>query len=57
MSEPRVKLRCLECKSKFDSRYDKLPDVGTYKEGEVYKNLMFCEKCRKRVDVRVVEVK
>jgi len=57
MSEPRVKLRCLQCKAKFDSRYDKLPDVGMYREGDVYKNFIYCEKCKKRVDVKVVEVK
>ena len=57
MSEPRVKLRCVNCKSKFDSRYDKLPAVGTYIVGEIYKDFMYCEKCKKRVDVRVVEVK
>ncbi len=57
MNGSRVKLRCLNCKSKFDSRYDKLPDIGTYKEGEIYRNFIYCEKCKKRVDVRVVEVK
>ncbi len=57
MSEPHVKLRCLACKAKFDSRYDKLPTIGTYKEGEIYRDFIYCEKCKKRVDVKVVEVK
>ena len=57
MSESRVKLRCLVCKAKFDSRYDKLPNIGTYKEGDVYNDFIYCEKCKRRVDVRVIKVK
>jgi len=56
-AEPHVKLRCTLCGGKFDSKYDKIPSIGTYRVGEVYRSLMYCERCKRRVDVKVIQVR
>jgi len=55
--EPHIKLRCTRCGAKFDSKYDKVRSVGIFRVGDVHQNLLYCEKCKRRADVRVVEVR
>ncbi len=52
-----VQMRCMICGYKFDSKYDYLPDVGTFKVGDVHRNYIHCPRCKKRVDARVVSVR
>jgi len=56
-NEPRVKLRCTRCGAKFDSKHDKIRSVGIFRVGDVHQNLLYCDRCERRVDVRVVEVR
>jgi len=57
-----VKLRCLECKAKFDSKYDAFDMSGITSVGQVLDNFIFCPKirrrgCGKRVSVVVVDIR
>jgi len=57
-----VKLRCLVCKAKFDSKYDAFDTSVITNVGQVLENFIFCEKigkrgCGKRVSVVVVEIR
>ncbi len=56
-SELHVQVRCMVCGYKFDSKYDFLPEVGTFKVGDVHRNYIYCPRCKKRVDARVVSVR
>ncbi len=55
--EAHVKLRCTMCGGKFDSKFDKIPSIGTYRVGDVHKSFLHCERCKRRVDVKVVKVR
>ena len=60
--ESRVKLRCLECKAKFDSKYDAFDMSGITSIGQVLDNFIFCPKirrrgCGKRVSVVVIDIR
>jgi hypothetical protein len=55
--ETHVKLRCIVCGGKFDSKYDKIPSKGTYRVGDIHRSFIHCERCRKRVDVKVIQVR
>ena len=57
-----VKLRCLECKAKFDSKYDAFDTSVITNVGQVLENFIFCQKvgrrgCGKRVSVVVVDIR
>jgi hypothetical protein len=57
-----VKLRCLECKAKFDSKYDAFDTSVITNVGQVLDNFIFCQKigkrgCGKRVSVVVVDIR
>jgi len=52
-----VKLRCLECKAKFDSKYDAF-DLSVITEvGQTLQNFIFCQRCGKRVSVVVFDIR
>jgi len=52
-----VKLRCMECKSKFDSKYDAFDTAVITNVGQVLDNFIFCQKCKKRVSVVVFDIR
>jgi len=57
-----VKLRCMECKAKFDSKYDAFDTSVITNVGQVLQNFIFCQKigkrgCGKRVSVVVVDIR
>ena len=57
-----IKLRCMECKAKFDSKYDAFDTSAITTVGQVLENFIFCPKtgrrgCGKRVSVVVVDVR
>lgn len=57
-----VKLRCMECKAKFDSKYDAFDTSGITNVGQILQNFIFCQKmgkrgCGKRVSVVVVDIR
>ena len=57
-----VKLRCMECKAKFDSKYDAFDTSGITAVGQILENFIFCQKigkrgCGKRVSVVVVDIR
>jgi hypothetical protein len=57
-----VKLRCLECKAKFDSKYDAFDTSVITNVGQILENFIFCPKigkrgCGKRVSVVVVDIR
>jgi len=57
-----VKLRCLECKAKFDSKYDAFDTSAITSVGQVLDNFIFCPKirrrgCGKRVSVVVIDIR
>ena len=57
-----VKLRCTECKAKFDSKYDAFDTSVITNVGQVLENFVFCPKigrrgCGKRVSVVVIDIR
>jgi len=52
-----VKLRCVECKAKFDSKYDAFDTSVISKVGQVLPNFIFCQRCGKRVSVVVFDIR
>jgi hypothetical protein len=57
-----VKIRCMECKAKFDSKYDAFDTSVITNVGQVLENFIFCPKigrrgCGKRVSVVVVDIR
>ncbi|MGA2460118.1 MAG: hypothetical protein ABSF82_01705 [Candidatus Bathyarchaeia archaeon] len=52
-----VKLRCMECKAKFDSKYDAFDTAVITNVGQVLDNFIFCQKCKKRVSVVVFDIR
>ena len=57
-----IKLRCVECKAKFDSKYDGFDTSVITNVGQILENFIFCEKigrrgCGKRVSVVVVDIR
>jgi len=57
-----VKLRCMVCKAKFDSKFDAFDTSVITNVGQVLENFIFCEKigkrgCGKRVSVVVVDIR
>lgn len=57
-----VKLRCMECKAKFDSKYDAFDTSVITNVGQILENFIFCQKigkrgCGKRVSVVVVDIR
>jgi len=57
-----VKLRCMECKAKFDSKYDAFDTSAITHVGQVLENFIFCQKigrrgCGKRVSVVVTDMR
>ncbi|HMK82824.1 MAG TPA: hypothetical protein VK503_03840 [Candidatus Bathyarchaeia archaeon] len=59
MSEKKihVKLRCLECKAKFDSKYDAFDTSVIINVGQELQNFIFCQRCKKRVSVVVFDIR
>ena len=52
-----VKLRCMECKAKFDSKYDAFDTSAITTVGQVLQNFIFCQRCGKRVSVVVFDIR
>ncbi|HKM76702.1 MAG TPA: hypothetical protein VJZ32_09800 [Candidatus Bathyarchaeia archaeon] len=52
-----VKLRCLECKAKFDSKYDAFDTSVITEVGQTLQNFIFCQRCGKRVSVVVFDIR
>lgn len=52
-----VKLRCMTCKAKFDSKYDAFDTSVITNVGQVLENFIFCQKCKKRVSVVVFDIR
>jgi len=52
-----VKLRCMECKAKFDSKYDAFDTSAIVNVGQVLQNFIFCQRCGKRVSVVVFDIR
>jgi len=57
-----VKVRCVECKAKFDSKYDAFDTSTITNVGQVLENFIFCQKigrrgCGKRVSVVVTDIR
>ncbi|MGP8068708.1 MAG: hypothetical protein ACLP5V_02325 [Candidatus Bathyarchaeia archaeon] len=57
-----VKLRCMECKAKFDSKYDAFDTSAITNVGQILENFIVCQKigrrgCGKRVSVIVVDIR
>jgi C4-type Zn-finger protein len=52
-----VKLRCVECKAKFDSKYDAFDTSAITEVGQVLQNFIFCQRCGKRVSVVVFDIR
>jgi len=57
-----VRLRCMECKAKFDSKYDAFDTSAITNVGQVLENFIFCPKvgrrgCGKRVSVVVFDIR
>ena len=53
----RVKLRCVVCKQKFDSKFDGFSTDGIFSVNEVIQNFIMCPRCHRRVDAVVIEIK
>jgi hypothetical protein len=52
-----VKLRCMECKAKFDNKYDAFDTSAITNVGQVLQNFIFCQRCGKRVSVVVFDIR
>lgn len=52
-----IKLRCVECKAKFDSKYDAFDTSVITNVGQVLQNFIFCQKCANRVSVVVFDIR
>jgi C4-type Zn-finger protein len=52
-----VKLRCMVCKAKFDSKYDAFDTSVITNVGQVLDNFIFCPRCGKRVSVVVFDIR
>jgi len=52
-----VKLRCVECKAKFDSKYDAFDTSMITAVGQILPNFVFCQRCGKRVSVVVFDIR
>ena len=52
-----VKLRCVECKAKFDSKYDAFDTSVITTVGQELQNFIFCQRCGKRVSVVVFDIR
>ena len=52
-----IKLRCMNCKAKFDSKYDAFDTSVITNVGQVLENFIFCQKCGKRVTVVVFDIR
>ena len=57
-----VKVRCMECKAKFDSKYDAFDTSMITSVGQELPNFIFCQKvgkrgCGKRVSVVVFDIR
>ena len=57
-----VKVRCKECKAKFDSKYDAFDTSMITAVGQELPNFIFCQKtgkrgCGKRVSVVVFDIR
>jgi len=52
-----IKLRCTECKAKFDSKYDAFDTSVITGVGQVLQSFIFCQRCGKRVSVVVVDIR
>jgi len=52
-----VKLRCMECKAKFDSKYDAFDTSAITNVGQILQNFIFCQRCGKRVSVVVFDIR
>jgi uncharacterized protein with PIN domain len=59
MSEKKrhVKVRCVECKAKFDSKYDAFDTSIITNVGQELQNFIFCQRCGKRVSVVVFDIR
>jgi hypothetical protein len=47
----------MECKAKFDSKYDAFDTAVITNVGQVLDNFIFCQKCKKRVSVVVFDIR
>jgi hypothetical protein len=61
-TKAHVRLRCMVCKAKFDSKYDAFDTSAITNVGQVLENFIFCPKigkrgCGKRVSVVVVDIR
>jgi len=52
-----VKVRCVECKAKFDSKYDAFDTSAIMNVGQELQNFIFCQRCGKRVSVVVFDIR
>jgi len=52
-----VKLRCVDCKAKFDSKYDAFDTSMITDVGQELQNFVFCQRCGKRVSVVVFDIR
>jgi uncharacterized protein with PIN domain len=52
-----VKLRCVDCKAKFDSKYDAFDTSMITNVGQELQNFIFCQRCGKRVSVFVFDIR
>jgi uncharacterized protein with PIN domain len=52
-----IKLRCTECKAKFDSKYDAFDTSVITSVGQELPNFIFCQRCGKRVSVVVFDIR
>jgi C4-type Zn-finger protein len=52
-----IKLRCMVCKAKFDSKYDAFDTSVITNVGQVLDNFIFCPRCGKRVSVVVFDIR
>jgi len=52
-----VKLRCVDCKAKFDSKYDAFDTSMITNVGQELQNFIFCQRCGKRVSVVVFDIR
>jgi hypothetical protein len=47
----------MECKAKFDSKYDAFDTSAIMNVGQVLQNFIFCQRCGKRVSVVVFDIR
>ncbi|MGD0423140.1 MAG: hypothetical protein ABSA92_06740 [Candidatus Bathyarchaeia archaeon] len=52
-----VKLRCVDCKAKFDSKYDAFDTSMITNVDQELQNFIFCQRCGKRVSVVVFDIR